>query len=124
MDMTLWAQSRRDKAFKVALLLFLLSFSDYISEQLKVSPRYLLTLLFFISPALHNNLHSWQCNVSITCGGRTGHLDAPVRNVSSRVESCFLILSFEQLSNSRERKIKKKEIKNDLGEYICHLSHY
>lgn len=47
MDMTLWAQSRRDKAFKVALLLFLLSFSDYISEQLKVRLRYLLTLLFF-----------------------------------------------------------------------------
>lgn len=60
MDMTLWAQSRRDKAFKVALLLFLLSFSDYISEQLKVRPRYLLTLLFFISLMLQkgDNLHS------------------------------------------------------------------
>lgn len=68
MDMTLQAQSRRDKAFKVALL-FLLSFSDYISEQLKVSFRYLLALLFFISLVLQeeDNLHSWQCNVSITC---------------------------------------------------------
>ncbi len=62
MDMTLWAQSRRDKAFKVALLLFLLSFSDYISEQLKVSLRYLLTLLFFISLLLEkeDNLHLIQ----------------------------------------------------------------
>lgn len=68
MDMTLQAQSRRDKVFEVALL-FLLSFSDYISEQLKVSFRYLLALLFFISLVLQeeDNLHSWQCNVSITC---------------------------------------------------------
>lgn len=47
MDMTRWAQSGRDKAFNVALLLFLLSVSDCISEQLKVCPRYLSTLLFF-----------------------------------------------------------------------------
>lgn len=67
MDMTLWAQSRRDKAFKVALLLFLLSFSDYISEQLKVRPRYLLTLLFFYfsraSEGRQFALGPRQCNV-------------------------------------------------------------
>lgn len=97
MDMTLWAQSRRDKAFKVALLLFLLSFSDYISEQLKVSLRYLLTFaLFLFLPCLRweDNSHFWHRNLSITCKATTWYSDALVRNVSqsSRVEPFTIVI--------------------------------
>lgn len=84
MDMTLWAQSRRDKAFKVALLLFLLSFSDYISEQLKVSLRYLLTLLFFYSSCTSEGRQSALMAMQRVNNmqGTTRHLGALVRNVS------------------------------------------